>query len=242
MQWYPSPEGDQRIWYDADEIEQIASDELRRAGLGVSLSNPVSDLEAFIEVYLKASLDQYADLPEDVLGLTEFPVGRAPSVSINVKLTEARDRDDAAPGAVGRWRATLAHEASHIYLHRYLFDPQMAQLFGGRSADAPAPAGGLMRCLHRDVTPVQTGDWTTMRRRGDWREIQANRGMAALLMPKRIFRRLALARIADLGTTDLSSGSPEADTLAAGLAETFEVSKQAATIRLVTEGLLSDPT
>jgi hypothetical protein len=70
MEWYCGPEGDQRIWYESAEIETIAEDELRRAGLMPPPDDPVTDLERFIEEHLKAQLDQYAQLPEGVLGLT----------------------------------------------------------------------------------------------------------------------------------------------------------------------------
>ena len=72
MQWYYGPEGDQRIWYESDEIEAIAEDELRRAGLMPSPDDPVTDLELLIEGHLNAQLDQYAQLPEGVLGVTQF--------------------------------------------------------------------------------------------------------------------------------------------------------------------------
>ena len=49
------------------------------------------------------------------------------------------------------------------------------QLFDQPSA-GPLAKGGLMRCLKRDVGQA-TGS-------KDWREVQANRGMAALLMPR----------------------------------------------------------
>lgn len=235
MQWYYGPEGDQRIWYEPDEIERIAEDELRRASLMPSLSQPVTDLERFIEGHLKAELDQYAELPEDVLGLTRFQAGQRPVVSINSKLTESAEADAANPGTVGRWRATMAHEASHILLHRYLFDPEMAQLVGGQAgSDAHVEQAGLMRCLHRDVAPVSAEDASRARRRRDWREIQANRGMAALLMPGRPFKRLAFQQMTNLGLSTVSAGTAAADALTAAMAEIYNVSRQAAMIRLET--------
>lgn len=235
MQWYYGPEGDQRVWYEPDEIERIAEDELRRAGLMPSLSQPVTDLERFIEGHLNAELDQYAELPDDVLGLTQFQARRRPVVSINSKLTEKAESETANPGAVGRWRATMAHEATHILLHRYLFDPEMAQLVGAQvGSTAPGERAGLMRCLHRDVVPVSTRDVSQARRRRDWREIQANRGMAALLMPDRPFKRLAFQEMTSLGLTTVSAGAAAADTLTAAISEIFNVSKQAAMIRLET--------
>jgi hypothetical protein len=234
MQWYYGPEGDQRIWYESDEIEAIADDELRRAGLMPSPDHPVTDLERLIEGHLKAQLDQYAQLPEGVLGLTQFDARRRPEVSISSSLTEAAEEDSPRPGQVGRWRATLAHEASHIFLHRYLFDPDMAPLASRQPGDTPADGGAVMRCLHRDVVPVSTQDWGRISRRRDWREVQANRSMAALLMPGRTFKDVAFEQMTKLGLSGLPSGPDLADTLTAAIADIFQVSKQAALIRLDT--------
>jgi hypothetical protein len=234
MQWYYGPEGDQRIWYESDEIEAIAEDELRRAGLMPSPDDPVTDLERLIEGHLNAQLDQYAQLPEGVLGVTQFDVRRYPLVSISSALTEAAEEDSPRPGQVGRWRATLAHEASHIFLHRYLFDPDMAPLTSRRPDHTTVDGTAVMRCLHRDVNDVSTQDWGRISRRRDWREVQANRGMAALLMPGRTFKDVAFDQITKLGLNSLPSGPASADTLAAAIADVFQVSKQAALIRLGT--------
>jgi hypothetical protein len=236
MQWYPGPEGDQRIWYEADDIEQIAEDELRRAGLMPTPVNPVPDLERFIEGHLKVDLDQYAQLPDDVLGLTQFEPARRPKISISSALTAAAEEGPPKPGRLGRWRATLAHEAGHVLLHRYLFDPEFAPLSNGRPADNPVDRTGLMRCLHRDIdtTPTGISDWNKQRRTKDWREVQANRAMAALLMPRGTFKRLAFQQMAQLQIVDPQADTPDADNLAAALAETCSVSRQAAAIRLRT--------
>jgi hypothetical protein len=237
MKWYAGPEGGQRIWYEPEDIEQIATEQLRRADLLPTLAAPVTDVERLIEGHLRAELDLYADLPEGVLGLTMFPRRGEPTVSIAAALTEARDLDDAAAGVVGRWRATLAHEASHIFLHRYLFDPDMAQLAGGGAGSIPNE-GGLMRCLHRDISPA-SADWSSIRRRPDWREVQANRAMAALLMPRRVFKRLALQTMQQLGlgVAALADAS-NLESVTAALADIFQVSKQAAGIRLNSEVIL----
>jgi hypothetical protein len=81
-----------------------------------------------------------------------------------------------------------------------------------------------MRCLKRDVGhSVQSSDW---------REVQANRGMAALLMPRDIFRSVASDAMSSLGISAPSTGSPDASVLARELAERFGVSRQASKIRL----------
>ncbi len=223
MKRYRSADGEQRIWYDDDEIEQIMEDELRRAGLLPGRAGGVVDVEAFIERHLAASLDQYADLPADVLGLTEFAPRKAPAVRINADLTgSAMDSDWCPPGVEGRWRATLAHEAAHVVLHRMLFDVDLNQesLF-------PNPTNQesrLHRCLKRDVAHRT--------RPADWREVQANRGMAALLMPKAVFTRAA--RRAGAGT------SSDVGNVTRSLAALFGVSRQATTIRLRTLGFIRD--
>ena len=103
------------------EIEQMMESELRKARLFPTLEEPVVKLEPFVERHLKASLDQYADLDSSVLGVTEFFEGKPPRISLNRQLTgSALDEDETPPGVLGRWRATLAHEAGHVLLHRSL--------------------------------------------------------------------------------------------------------------------------
>jgi len=58
--------------------------------------------------------------------------------------------------------------------------------------------------------------------------------MAALLMPRAVFKRVAFQRMTANSLTDIVVGSPAADTLAADLAARFTVSKRAAAIRLET--------
>jgi hypothetical protein len=222
---YRSADGEQRLWYEDDEIEQIMEDELRRADLFPDRGGGVVDVEAFIERHLAASLDQYAELPADVLGLTEFLPGKAPAVRINADLTgSAMDADWCPPGVEGRWRATLAHEAAHVVLHRTLFDVDLNQ--GSLFAAEPTAheSSRLHRCLKRDVAHRTTP--------ADWREVQANRGMAALLMPRAVFKRAA---------RHLGAGSGgDVDSATRALAELFGVSRQATTIRLRTLGFIRD--
>jgi hypothetical protein len=79
---------------------------------------------------------------------------------------------------------------------RHVEEP-VTQLAGSGGV-AVTSGGGLMRCLYRDISPT-VADWSSVRRRSDWREVQANRAMAALLMPRRLFRRLTLREIRELG-------------------------------------------
>ena len=233
MQWYTGPEGDQRVWYEASDIEQLMGEQLRMAKQRLTIADPVPDLESFVENHLRVDLDQYADLEEDVLGLTEFYGGDSPRMKISASLTEAADAEPPAPGMRGRWRATIAHEAAHVVLHRYLFDPDMVSIRQGDVRDpleTATQAGNLKRvtCLHRDIDAARS---IPNRGARDWKEIQANRGMAALLMPQTIFLRVAALNGAVRGTT-VPEGSEFASQVVTDLAKAFDVSKQAATFRL----------
>lgn len=235
MKQYVSPDGEHRIWFDDAEIEHLVEDELRKAGLMPTPSDPVTDLERFVEIYLRCPLDQYGELPHEVLGLTEFRRGRRPSISINRSLTgSALDEDESPPGVLGRWRATLAHEACHVILHRVLFelDENQGELFVGSTGDDRH----LMRCLKRDVGYASRG--------GDWREVQANKGMAAMLMPARVFKKVVRAQLGELGmsSANLVAGSPAVTVLTKRLAQHLQVSRQAASIRLSTTGFVSTGT
>ena len=230
VKWYRSAGGEQRLWLDRDDVERMMEDELRRASLLPAASAPSVDVEAFLERYLKVNLDQHAELPADVLGLTEFFPGKTPRVAINKDLTgSAIDEDESPLGLRGRWRATLAHEASHVVIHRPLFElpPDQGRLFGDHQ-DPAQEAQRLMRCQKRSVLYRGTTS--------DWREIQANQGMAALLMPRSVF--LEVATSLQGGSGPSMPGSADARRLVGELASRFEVSRQATEIRLTTLGVV----
>lgn len=222
------PDGRDRLWFDGDEIERIMEAELRKASLLPDAAKPEVDIERFIEKHLRAHLDQYAVLEPSVLGLTEFVAGKPPKVSINKTLTgSALDEDESAPGMLGRYRATLAHEAAHILLHRCLFEFAIGNM---SLFEQPTKTATLQRCLKRDAS---------FRRVTDWREFQANEGMAALLMPRTIFTSVARTHIERVfpGRIDIPDG--QGLRVVPFLANAFSVSRQAATIRLTTLKLLA---
>jgi hypothetical protein len=211
--------GEDRIWLETSEIEQIAASELAKARLAPTAETPVVDIEAFIERHLKATLDQHADLEPTVLGVTEFFSGKRPKISINRDLTgSALDEGESPPGVLGRWRATLAHEAGHVLLHRCLYEVATGTMNLFREDDAEPQGAKLHRCLKRDATYASSGDW---------REVQANQAMAALLMPRALFMRLARDELGRLiPGVDLVPAGGEAR-IATAMAHTFKVSRQA---------------
>jgi hypothetical protein len=231
VRWSRDALGHDRIWYSIDEIESIMDDEGRKAGLTPTAEQPAVELETFLEQHLGAALDQYAMLPIDVLGQAVFEPGSRVRVEINADLTGALD-DGGGLSDVGRWRATLAHEGAHILLHRVLFEVPLSH--GTLFDEEPAAAPTMQRCLKRDVAPGRGSS--------DWREVQANMGMAALLMPRALFGAVAGGERAALGLPDfpLVAGSIDTDRLVQRIATRFEVSRQAAEIRLRTLGLTVD--
>ncbi len=53
MKDYRSPNGERRLWFEANEIEGIMADELERSGMMPGATAPVIDLEAFLELHLR---------------------------------------------------------------------------------------------------------------------------------------------------------------------------------------------
>ncbi len=228
-----SKTGVERLWIEPEEIEARTEAELVKAGLMPTIDSPVVNVEAFVEQHLGAQFDQYASLPSDVLGQTDFRVGAPPLVMVNADLTGAALDDDESPlGLKGRWRATVAHEACHVLFHRRLFNlnPQQGSLFGDDDESQESPQL-LQRCLKRDVVHGRMGS--------DWREVQANMGMAALLMPRSVFAQACRTELSRLGKERVLADTSEAEAIAARLARAFQVSRQAAMIRLKTLEVLA---
>jgi hypothetical protein len=230
--FYRERDGSERLWYSPTDIEVMMEDALRASGLLPTEDSPAVNIERFIQS-LDVRMDQYANLDATVLGVTEFYTNKSPKILINRNLTGAIDDDNTPPGIRGRWRATMAHEASHVVMHRLLFEVNQGQQ-GLFTTESQTGSRQLMRCLKKNV--LFRGGGTN-----DWREVQANMGMAALLMPKRLFRQIA-GRTMDalqIPANALSTGSDAAATLSAEIAALLDVSKQAAGIRLETLGFVS---
>jgi hypothetical protein len=231
MKRYRGSDGKERLWIEPEEIEATMERELRKSEFYPDCSAPAVDIEGFVEQYLRVAFDDHAVLPADVLGVTEFYSDRNPKIFINRDLTEeAMDVEDSPTWLKGRWRATMAHEAAHVIFHRGLFQANQAQM-RLLAMEAPRADGQPQRCLKRDVA---FGG-----RCSDWREVQANMGMAALLMPKRLFCEIcAEERSAERLHGKIGKGTIDALHLASRLGSRFHVSTQAALIRLETVGVL----
>lgn len=231
MKQYRGPDGKQRIWFEPSEIECAMEDELNKAGLYPTSEQPIVDIERFLESHLCAKVDQYADLEKDVLGVTSFKAGQNPTVEINKDLTGAVfDQGDDNVSLFGRWRATLAHEGSHIILHRPLFELSMIQGNLFRESEDISSKEVVIKCYKKNVG--------FSRGQTDWREFQANRGMAALLMPQHLLKEVTGQLLKSYQDKLLEERSKEAFLLITNISEKFQVSRQAAEIRLNELGTL----
>lgn len=223
------------LYYSNMEIEERMEAALRRSGLIPTLEAPVTPLDRFIEQYLGVVLDEWAELDADLMGQTDF-TDRPIRISINRRLTEEADHPGCHPGLKGRRRATLAHEAAHVLLHEPLCPSQHPDQENLFEEEPPSSKRCLQRCFARDIFP------SPGRPPSDWREVQANKGMAALLMPRPVFCEAACQQIRQAGWSEdqIFQDSPEAQILTVELARFFQVSRQACEIRLRTLNFLHD--
>lgn len=212
-----------------ERIERTIESQLRAAGLYPNELKPVVDVEAFIERHLQVKLDQHANLDSSILGVTSFYRANRPTIQINADLTHAADETETT-WVKGRWRATLAHEACHVIFHGPEFEnafQQLAfQLEGGELDLSHAH-----HCLKRDLHVTK---------HIDAREIQANIGMAALLMPGDVFMSVAvpvLQAVRRRTGTDIE-GSPYYREALAEIGHTFQVSRESVRIRVQTLSLI----
>jgi IrrE N-terminal-like domain len=179
---------------------------------------PVSteDLTRLVERDV-SSLDSYADLSEfgsDVEGVTFFNLGSKPEVRISAKLTEDDCREN-------RLRTTLTHEYGHVHFHAYLFDLQ---------------------------TQPKTEKKIVCKRDGminaneiDWMEWQAGYICGAILMPKSYINKSVqnFCQQNEL-TLPIKLTDWEANDLINLVSSTFQVSRDAAKIRLIKLKHLAD--
>lgn len=182
------------------------------------------DLTVLVEQH-SSSLDQYADLSDegdDVEGMTCFLPGQLPQVLISVQLTEQANRQN-------RLRTTLAHELGHAFYHRAVFD----QLFA-----APPHMFEAARAEPRTVCKrgamVDSSEF-------DWLEWQAGYVSGAILMPAQQVRRSVGDLLRDHGIHGAAVlGTPLAAEAERHTIASFQVSAEAARVRLRKLGLLAD--
>jgi hypothetical protein len=162
-----------------------------------------------------SDFDRYANLSDlgvDVEGVTDFFTDRKPAVRISRELSEDSRREN-------RLRTTLTHEYGHVKFHAYLFATQesLAQLHGMENQRAS-------RCNRDSMLEAAATDWM------EW---QAGYVCGSLLMPLTEFKYTAAGFLTkhDL-FAPLQASSDEASALTSTISRAFEVSADAARLRL----------
>lgn len=228
MQYVPDKTGrfSRRPHYKPDELdrecENAITSFLRSRG---EVRFPISteDLTRLIERDTD-DLDLYADLSEygsDVEGVTEFTPGKKPTVRISEKLSGDTRYSN-------RLRTTLTHEYGHVKFHGYLWETEPPQKDLLRSN----PNANKQVCKRDDI--LNAGQY-------DWMEWQAGYVCGAILMPVTHVRRVVVAYqeqhniFGSVSPSD-SHGLALVDEIKAA----FEVSGDAARVRLTKLGILAD--
>jgi IrrE N-terminal-like domain len=202
-----------RPFYRAEDLdiacEQIIVKFLRSLYGKVEFPLSTEDLKRLVEKDV-SDLDCYADLSEfgsDVEGVTFFYTNSKPEVRISATLTESEYREN-------RLRTTLTHEYGHVYFHAYLFALQ---------------------------SQTRTAEKIVCKRDGminaseiDWMEWQAGYVCGAILMPKSYLTKCVqnFCQQNEL-TLPIKLTDWEANDLINLVASTFQVSRDAAKIRLI---------
>ncbi|PZR10407.1 MAG: hypothetical protein DI532_18290 [Azospirillum brasilense] len=217
----------QRLYLRAAEIdrdcERLVADFRRRRYGEVRYPLQTDDLTVLVEQY--SSLDQYADLSaegDDVEGMTCFLPGEMPQVMISERLANEPRREN-------RLRTTLAHEFGHAFYHRAVFDQLFAaqpHLFRSSPADT--------RTVCKRATMVETKEV-------DWLEWQAGYVSGAILMPASVVRRAISDLLSGYGIHGAAlTGTAPAEEAERHVMAGFQVSADAARVRLRKLGLVSD--
>lgn len=195
------------------EIDNTCVDELQRVGL--LPSEPAAlRIDRFIEKRF-GSPAEYEDLPDGILGLTRFGAKGVQTIVVSNLL----ENDRSVPGG-RRVRTTLAHEAGHGLFHGHLFVLGETQPLFGDWSEANKPK---VLCRDQERTHYQ----------GDWWELQANKAMGALLMPRHlVFKAIEpfMSAAGSLGGQTIQSNMRE--TAIRELASIFDVNPVVARYRL----------
>ena len=219
MRWRPDKTGRfiQRPYYELEELDSgcekiVTSFLLNRYG---KVQYPIStnDLTILIEQEV-AELDLYADLSiygDEIQGVTDFTPGSKPRIRIAKELSEQTWREN-------RLRTTLSHELGHAKYHNLL--KQKPQLLFSE------PEQPFSHHCKKEAM-ITTGEV-------DWLEWQAGYASGAFLMPITAVRTI----VREISESTNSFGAISTTSIAgreliSQLQRTFQVSEEAARVRLL---------
>jgi hypothetical protein len=244
MRWLPDSSGwfKWRPYYEQAELDTECERTVSRfleQKYGTSCY-PVStdDLTVMVEQET-SNLDLYADLSgfsEDVEGLTDFFPDRKPSVKISEKLSMNTLREH-------RLRTTLAHEFGHVKFHKFLWDlvqwedPVMCSVRGRKYYRIFHRLPGIEAIPETDICNKSSNLIDAPY--SDWMEWQASYACGAFLMPASPVRQLVRQFFKNNDNRQwLPVDSDQAGIMAETTAEAFNVSADAARVRLYKLGFL----
>jgi hypothetical protein len=210
----------QRPHYEQDELDRECESIITKflKGLRGEVRYPVETeaLKTLIERDAD-DLDTYADLSgygRDVEGVTEFRPGSKPAVKISADLTEDGRREN-------RLRTTLTHEYGHVRFHSYLFEEN-------------PPQPDLLRQQPNRDKIICKRDSMIDAAQSDWMEWQAGYICGALLMPKSAVLGIYQEFSKQRGLYNaVSLQTPDGAALLGSVVEAFQVSSEAARVRLL---------
>ena len=230
MNWIPDSTGRfrERPYYPQQELDDLSEgwvvgflvDQHGKADFPIS----TEDLTVMVESDT-SDVDHYADLTseeeegEEVQGMTLFYPDRKPVVKVSQQLAASGHRWQ-------RLRTTLTHEFGHVKLHGKLWPFNQARLFP-EEIESAGP-----KCKRGTILGGS---------RTDWMEWQAGYVSGAILMPATRLTALVRTAFADwrvFGTVPTSS--VRAGELIARVTSRFDVSNDAARVRLLQLGYLKD--
>lgn len=205
------------------ECELIICAFLKQKYGDVRFPIPTDALEVLIEQDAQ-DLDMYADLSAEgngAEGLTEFIPAQKPRVKISARLSDN-------PRFENRLRTTLTHEYGHVKFHAplWLSDSMTPDMFGKR------PERTSIKCKRDNIFGAAEYDWM------EW---QAGYVCGAILMPHSRVKAIVKEYFGTIGQHGpFDASSPAAMGLIGRLVEAFQVSTDAARVRLLKLKVLSE--
>jgi hypothetical protein len=229
MKWVPDKTGrfGRRPHYQPEELdvdcEQVIAAFLMKKYGKIEFPIKTEDLTILIEQ--KARLDSYSDLSDEgegVEGVTEFVPGKRPLVKIASALNSANKEN--------RLRTTLTHEYGHVHFHEFMFAVETRPRSLFEQDDLPAHTN---KCRREHIVHAPEVDWM------EW---QAGYACGALLMPAGPLIDTAKRFRTDngVGYTDIVVESDLARQLIGSVVAAFQVSRDAARIRLLKKRILTN--
>ena len=215
----------QRPYYKPAELdrecETIINEFLKDLHGKVEFPISTDDLTKLIERDA-SDLDVYAvlsELGDDVEGVTEFFRGKKPAVKITARLSADSRYEN-------RLRTTMTHEFGHVRFHAYLWEmtPPTSDLLRNK------PAANKQICMRETMLGAKEADWM------EW---QAGYISGALLIPATPARRILQGYMEERNLFGaLSPTSPEGGGAIRLIVNSFQVSQDAARVRLLQLGVL----